>query len=111
MTHKTPAPLPTDGAEPVAWRGVVDGRTAFLCRTKDEIDRLSSDYSATIEPLFAHPPKPLIDATAVEALREALEWMLARERRRYAKSPEAQKFYRDANAIPITALAASQVQS
>ncbi|WP_181175429.1 hypothetical protein [Mesorhizobium sp. B1-1-4] len=48
----------TGEAEPVAWRGVVDGRTAFLCRTRDEIDRLASDYKATIEPLFASPPLP-----------------------------------------------------
>ncbi|TPN03845.1 hypothetical protein FJ973_29835 [Mesorhizobium sp. B2-1-3] len=44
--------------KPVAWRGVVDGRTAFLCRTRDEIDRLASDYNATIEPIFASPPLP-----------------------------------------------------
>ncbi|TPK42265.1 MULTISPECIES: hypothetical protein [unclassified Mesorhizobium] len=48
----------TGEATPVAWRGVVDGRTAFLCRTRDEIDRLASDYNATIEPLFASPPLP-----------------------------------------------------
>jgi hypothetical protein len=46
---------PLKGA-PVAWRGVVDGRTAFLCRTRDEIDRLASDYNAVIEPLFASQP-------------------------------------------------------
>ncbi|TPM39331.1 hypothetical protein FJ951_26850 [Mesorhizobium sp. B2-2-3] len=48
----------TGEATPVAWRGVIDGRTAFLCRTRDEIDRLASDYNATIEPLFASPPLP-----------------------------------------------------
>jgi hypothetical protein len=39
----------------VAWRGVVDGRTAFLCRTNDEVARLAADYDAVIEPLFTHP--------------------------------------------------------
>ncbi|MER9814254.1 hypothetical protein [Mesorhizobium sp. M0129] len=42
-----------DAAGPVAWRGVVDGRTAFLCRTNEEVERLAADYNATIEPLFA----------------------------------------------------------
>ncbi|MER9471022.1 hypothetical protein [Mesorhizobium sp. M0520] len=60
-------------AEAVAWRGVVEGRTAFLCRTKDEIDRLASDYNATIEPLFAHPlPKAPIEPG--EGLSEWSGW-------------------------------------
>lgn len=52
----------------VAWRGVVDGRTAFLCRTNDEVARLAADYDAVIEPLFAHPAPA--DKGVVEARAE-----------------------------------------
>ncbi|MER8967685.1 hypothetical protein NKI25_18520 [Mesorhizobium sp. M0808] len=68
-----------DAAEAVAWRGVVEGRTAFLCRTKDEIDRLASDYNATIEPLFAHPlPNAMREAADHIASLEAENARLAR---------------------------------
>lgn len=62
------SPVAPEGSEPVAWRGVVDGRTAFLCRTDDEIKRLASDYNAIIEPLYAAP------ATPVEGLSEWCGW-------------------------------------
>ncbi|MER8604807.1 hypothetical protein NKH48_13735 [Mesorhizobium sp. M1233] len=69
---RSPPPV-GDAAEAVAWRGIVEGRTAFLCRTRDEIARLASDYNATIEPLGVLPlPKAPIEPGVVEALTEAL---------------------------------------
>lgn len=75
MTHKTPAPLPTDGAEPVAWLrteipvlGQVNARQELTLDLEVADMWRQSEYTQSLTPLFAHPPKPQIDAGMVDVV-------------------------------------------
>lgn len=85
-------------ARPYVEMIVTDG---FYDTGTDKADLAAIDAALNAQAV----PAAMGGAGEMERLREALEWMLERERRRYDSTVAAEGFYRSANAMPIAALA------